>query len=439
MAVTAVGLVLRVLFVLLEPATAPTGDEQAWLGWGVDNLLSEKVRLSPFRNHLVFHPPGYPYFLAVSFLATGSLLGVKLVQALLSALLIPAVALVAGRAFSPRAALPAAALAALYPELVWFAAHYWSETLFLVLLWWGFERLLAAGEGTWRTAAAAGALWGLAILTRETALYFVPLAGSWLLRGTDGRGGPRAAAFVLTAAAVVAPWTARNWIVFGAFVPVSTAGGLNLYQGNAPLSRHEVYDLYYAVPGGRIGQYRWARRMGLRAIADRQPWWLSEKLAQEMPNFWEADSLALVHVRRGAYGPDVPAWAAGGATLLLAGSFLAVLAAFLAALFRVPLGRGAALLLGFLAYYTLLHVATHGFARYRLPVMPVLFCTAAGGWALAAARVGPLRRVLAAAVALVLATSVVPSARELPERLAGGRSGVGEGEAGEAEGVRPSR
>jgi len=52
----------------------------------------------------------------------------------------------------------------------------------------------------------------------------------------------------------VAPWTYRNWVVFEAFVPVSTAGGLNLYQGNAPLSRQQVYDEYEAIHG-RIEQY----------------------------------------------------------------------------------------------------------------------------------------------------------------------------------------
>ena len=46
--------------------------------------------------------------------------------------------------------------------------------------------------------------------------------------------------------------------------------------------------------------------------------------------------------------------------------------------------RASGLLLAFLAYYNLLHVATHGYARYRLPVLPVLFLFAAAALVAAA-------------------------------------------------------
>jgi hypothetical protein len=60
--------------------------------------------------------------------------------------------------------------------------------------------------------------------------------------------------------------------------------------------------------------------------------------------------------------------------------YLALLALFLAGLAVLEPGRARLLLVAFLAYYNLIHVATHGFARYRLPVMPVLFLLAASGW-----------------------------------------------------------
>src|SRR5262249_36434108 len=161
------------------------------------------------------------------------------------------------------------------------------------------------------------------------------------------------------------------WHVFHALVPVSTAGGLNLYQGNALLTREEVYARYEAVQG-RIEQYRFARAEGLRAIRDRQPSWIFEKLRDELPNFWEADSLALIHIKRGAYGEVRPAVAVASAVVVLA-PYLAALALFVLGLAALPPGRGALLLLSFLAYYILIHVVTHGFARYRLPALPVVF------------------------------------------------------------------
>ena len=149
--------------------------------------------------------------------------------------------------FGARAGIAAAALAAFYPDLVWFGAHFWSEIVFLTILWWAIERLLVAHEtGRRSQVVVAGLLWGLGILTRETILYLTPLVGIWLAWAGRREGGPlRGGLFVATAVLVVAPWTVRNAVVFdGALVPVSTASGLNLWQGNAGLTRQRVYDLY---------------------------------------------------------------------------------------------------------------------------------------------------------------------------------------------------
>ena len=411
---TVAGLATRAAFLLAEPATSPVADERTWIDWA-HNLSSEKVGFSPFRTKLVFYPPLYHYFIAFVEASLGSLAAVRWAQVLVGSLLVPAVGRVGSLAFGEPAGLAAAAITAFYPELVWFSAHFWSETLFLVLLWWAIERLLTADRAGKRGAAlVAGLLWGLAILTRETILYFTPFPALWLLWRRPRGASVRAAAFVLAALAVVAPWTWRNWVVYRGFIPVSTAGGLNLFQGNAPLTRQQVYNRYRSV-SGRLEQYQYARRMGLQAILERQPWWLLEKLRDEMPLFWEADSLALVHIKRGAYGKGVgPSWAAAAALVVLA-PYLAVLALAVVGVAAFPVTRPRRLLLIFLLYYVAIHVATHGFARYRLPVMPVLFVLAGTAWA--SLRRGELPRVrgrslaLAAALASVLALSLIPSFR----------------------------
>src|SRR6185369_5605594 len=257
---TLAALVIRLAFVLLEPATHPVGDERTWTDWAL-NLCSPRVHYSPLRIHLIFYPPVYPYFLALLYGPTGTFETARWAQAALGALLVPAVGLAGARAFSPRAGLWAAAVAALYPELVWFSVLFWSETLFMVLLWWGIERLLAAdtSEGPGR-AVAAGVLWGLAILTRETVLYFVPLAALWLATRPGSGSRVRAAAFLAVALLVVVPWTYRNWLAFDAFIPVSTAGGQNLFQGNALIERDTTYEMVDAIQG-RVAQYHYAMRM----------------------------------------------------------------------------------------------------------------------------------------------------------------------------------
>jgi hypothetical protein len=68
---------------------------------------------------------------------------------------------------------------------------------------------------------------------------------------------------------------------------------------------------------------------------------------------------------------------------------------------------------GFLVYYNLIHVATHGYARYRLPVLPVLFVGAALSWAAgrSPALLSKPRKAVAAGAALVLVLSLIPSFR----------------------------
>jgi 4-amino-4-deoxy-L-arabinose transferase-like glycosyltransferase len=410
----AAGLLARAAFVLLEPATHPVADERTWTNWAVENLATPRVSFSPLRTHMIFYPPLYPYFIAVPYALFHTLEAVKWAQVVAGALLIPAVGRIGALAFGPRVGLLAAGIAAFHPDLVWFAAHFWSETLFLVLLWWAVERLISAdARGSARTAAAAGLLWGLAILARETILYLTPLAAAWLLWRAPRPGpGKRAAAFALCAALTVVPWTIRNWMVFRAFVPVATSGGLAMFQGNARLTRQEVYDRYEAVHG-RIDQYHFARAEGWKAIRDRQPAWALEKLRDQMPNFWEADSLALIHIKRGAYGAVPPAAAVAVAVVFLA-PYLALLAGFVAGVALLPLDRTRVLLLGLLVCYNALHVVTHGFARYRLPVMPVVFVFAAAGYAAWRGRAlapGTARRAAAVTLALLLLLCLVPSVR----------------------------
>jgi hypothetical protein len=424
---TLAALAVRFAFLVLEPATHPVGDERTWTDWA-RILSSPRVGFSPLRIHLIFYPPVYPYFLAGLYALSGSFEAARWVQAAIGALLVPVVGLAGRRAFSPRVGLWAAGAAALYPELVWFSVHFWSETVFMVLLWWGMERLLAtdAAGGIGR-AALAGALWGAAVLTRETVLYFVPLAAAWLATGKGGRARIRGAAFLVAALLVVAPWTYRNWVAFEAFVPVSTAGGQNLFQGNALIPRDETYVMVDAVQG-RIAQYRYAMGMGLQAIRDRQPWWILEKLRDEMPRFWEADSLALVHIKRGAYGPVPPAVAVAVALVVLV-PYVAVLALFALGLPFLPRARPTVMLVGFLAYYNLLHIVTHGFARYRLPVMPAVFLLAGVGWVAwrdgALARMSPRARAVSAAVVLALSLILIPSFRLNLEHPAFGLTDTG--------------
>jgi 4-amino-4-deoxy-L-arabinose transferase-like glycosyltransferase len=390
-------------------------DETMWISWGSETLPSPEVAFSPLRLRFVFHPPLYLYFVGVPFALFGTLAAVKYAQCVAGALLVPALGLIGRGTFGERTALVAAGIAAFYPELVWFASHFWAETVFTVLLWWAMERLLAADrEGGAKAAVLSGLLWGLAILARETVLYFLPLAALWLA-WRRAWGARRAGMLLAASALVVLPWTLRNWLVFDAFVPVSTSGALNLWQGNTRLSRQEVYEEYWAVRG-RIEKYEHARRRAIEAILERQPLWIVEKLRDEMPAFWAVHGQPVVHLERGAYGAVARPLALLAVAVVLL-PYLAVLVLFVAGLAALPRGRAPVLLLAFLLFYVLLHVAAHGYPRYRLPALPVLFLVAAQGWVCRpwsggrgeCPRRSATRLLAAAAAALVLGLSTAPS------------------------------
>jgi hypothetical protein len=372
------------------PACDYAGDEPSWIELG-RQLARPAVAFSPLRSDLVFYPPLYPYFIGLVSRAAGSLQVVLWVQAALGALLVPAVGRVGYLAFGRRAGLVAAALAALYPDLVWFATRFWTETLFILLLWWAIERTLEADvTGSTRTAAAAGVLWGLTTLTRELALYLVPLAALWMLRPraeppTGARRAwlrpPRArlagaATLALVSLLTIVPWKVRNAIVFRTFIPVSTMGGLNLWQGNTTLTHLQIYEVLARIEGP-VAQDRYCRQLAWQTIGARQPAWILEKIAEQMPEFWKAGSEVLDHlVGREACGPLTTA-ALVPIELVLILPYLALLGLLLVGLARLRFGAAAGLLLVLLTAYNAAHVVAYSTTRFRLPVMPVVFLVAA--------------------------------------------------------------
>ncbi len=176
--------------------------------------------------------PGYPYLLGGAYAVADDSRAVgRLLGALLGTLTVLLIYLIAKRIWGRRVGLLAAALAAVFPPFVLLSRELLSETLFIplelgaVLCVLNFRR--SGGELRW--AAAAGALCGLAVLTRNTALALlicVPL-GVMVGRPSLSLCSLRGPIVVLLAAAlVVAPWTVRNAVQFGRFIPVTTSAGI---------------------------------------------------------------------------------------------------------------------------------------------------------------------------------------------------------------------
>jgi 4-amino-4-deoxy-L-arabinose transferase-like glycosyltransferase len=162
----------------------------------------------------------------------------------------------------------AALLMALYFPFASYSQVLLSETLFITLLLGGFLALArwkpddgrrttddgrqggkkARSEGAWAwfylpvslslrqlvsPVVAAGALFGLATLTRSLTLLFLPIVALWILwRSRPVRKGVLCALLFLACCGVlILPWTIYNSRLYGGLVLVDTSGAFNLLLG----------------------------------------------------------------------------------------------------------------------------------------------------------------------------------------------------------------
>lgn len=194
-----------------------------------------------------YYPPGYPFALA-GFQWLLDRLGWDLSpQTRMSALnFLPSVLTVgltwgiARRVLDRTTAAVAAGIVALWPNLVFFVAIGFTETIFLFLTMASIWVLMAVAWTpetlSGRRLAAFGAMVGAAALVRPLTiplLVFLPFA----LRsaGFSWRDSGRKAAIAAGAAALVlAPWAVRNTRTFDTPVIVSTNMGDNLCIGRSP-------------------------------------------------------------------------------------------------------------------------------------------------------------------------------------------------------------
>ncbi len=191
------------------------------------------LRTDPF----LFRPPGYPAFLAV---VTGghpeNAAAAKVANGVLGALAAVVLAGLAARVTRRRdVAIFAGVLAALHPTFVLMAIDVQTEPLFLLLfLCSGYLLLAATDRPSSNLAILSGGFLALAALTRSSAL---PLAALFLAPLADRRYPRRVGlhlslSALLGFAVILAPWTARNAVVFRELIFVNDGGGYVFYGGN---------------------------------------------------------------------------------------------------------------------------------------------------------------------------------------------------------------
>ncbi len=194
-----------------------------------------------------YYPPGYPFALAgLQWLLerVGADLSTHVRMTMVN--FVPSVLTVgltwgiARRLFDRATAAVAAGIVAIWPNLVFFVAIGFTETLFLFLsmaaLWTVIAVPWTPDALTSKRLAAFGALVAVSALVRPLTLPFLVLlpvalrVGGFPWRSCVWRAGVAASA----AAVVLAPWAVRNTLAFDSPVLVSTNLGENLCIGRNP-------------------------------------------------------------------------------------------------------------------------------------------------------------------------------------------------------------
>lgn len=140
------------------------------------------------------------------------------------------------RVFGERAGLVAAGISAVYTYFVYYSAALMTESFFMVVA-------LAALEMAFRLsdkpsagrAALLGLCLGLAALLRQAILPFIPVLLAWLW--WEGRRRLRWQHYLIPVAVVallIAPWTLRNYRVYGHFLLLNANAGYAFYSSNNP-------------------------------------------------------------------------------------------------------------------------------------------------------------------------------------------------------------
>lgn len=391
-------LVAHLLVALLSHRGIIRDDAESYVVLGRNLAAGHGFVFTPGGNPTAWRAPVYPAFLAVLFRLTGnSLDAARCAQAFLWVLTAFLTYRLARRTLPANAALFAAGLAGLSPELLGMTGLLWSESLFLPLFLGSLTALLHLNDRAQHDTdfdplpcVGVGLLFGVAILTRSTALILIPAV--WIVsltRHRSARTVAQAALVTFLALCVVDAWTIRNIRTLGKVIPVESNTGYNLYVGNRPdtpvpfaWKRAETLPgdtLYHCLTEG-ISETAQNSNLTRVAVAEikSHPFALLKRGVGKAFDFWLPDFFIATSLRAGAFGA------------IYRSLWLPVLVGTVGVFFVVMFGavRGAwrtrsswetRFFLLILALYTLPHTLVYGASRYHLPLLPLVFVLALHG------------------------------------------------------------
>ena len=193
-----------------------------------------------------YQAPLYPYLLGALYAIAGrSLLGVRIVQAVIGSVACVLLALAGRRFFSDRAGAIAGFGLALYAPAIFFDGLLQKSSLDIFLVCLALWQIGRLSETPRRISSwlLLGVTMGALALTRENAIVLTAAIVFWVMAGPKGpalgtnqpiHNGQRIVVFALGVSLVLAPVAIRNRVVGGEWHLTTAQLGPNLYMGNNP-------------------------------------------------------------------------------------------------------------------------------------------------------------------------------------------------------------
>ena len=218
------------------------------LGRIASSIAAGKGFSSPLRlvdtGPSAWFTPIYPYLVAGIFKVWGifsdaSKLIIEVLNCVFAALTVIPIYEISRKAFGKGVALGASWTWVVLPSALFFPIFWIWDTacaaLFLALIFWAtLEVVHSKSALVW---AGYGALWAVGVLVNPSLFSLFPFLAGWALwqsKGSSTSWIKLGAAAVLLFVIGLVPWTARNYRVFGKFVPLRSNFGLELWLGNNP-------------------------------------------------------------------------------------------------------------------------------------------------------------------------------------------------------------
>lgn len=254
-----VGTLWAVAYMILNDyQSRPPFNEEADIAYHValGHGFRSPLDLSPEAPFSAMNAPVYPLVIATAY----RLFGIGTPSSVTLLMLINAVsfgAMIAGIFFLGRLlfgtdhpGLLAAASLALHPLFLFFTRDFWDGMLSLTMFTWlvagaAWTGILAERdrEAPLGRAMGLGAGMGILALTNPTLTLSYPvLLATAFPRQLQGKRWTRALTALALFCVVLAPWTFRNYRVFGEFFYVRTGYAFNIFAGNQPGTYGWLYD-----------------------------------------------------------------------------------------------------------------------------------------------------------------------------------------------------